>query len=156
MARRKLWVPFNSGLSVGAAASTTLDLLAANPVDLESVGGITVERIVGEVKYRVDVPAAYQQFNMGIGVFAEELSATADLSISGDARPWLWTLMTRTSGLFSEAASGDFDGVEEVRFIDVKSRRKVPASSQLQLRVGNGAGETLFFNLGIRILILLP
>jgi len=156
LARRKVWIPFNSGFGTAASTSTHLDLLTNMAPDLEAAGGLTVLRMVGELKYRIDTVGTYQQFNVGIGVFTEELPTSTDMTISGDARDWLWTLMTRTSGYFIEVASGDFDGVEEVRFIDVHAMRKIPANSQLRVVTGNGAGVQVNFNLGLRILVALP
>ena len=157
MARRKLWIPINQGLSVAAGASVHTDMISslAGP-DVEAIGGLTVERIIGNVTFRCDVVGTYQQFDMAIGVLPEELGITTNMSISSDARNWLWTLMTRTWGAFTEVGAGDFDGVEERVYIDVRGKRKIPANSRLVFVVGNGGGETLTYNIGIRTLVLLP
>jgi len=156
LVRRKIWIPINSGSSVAAGASTHIDLLGAMPSQLQETGGLTVERIVGEFKYRTEVVGTYQNFSAAIGVMVEEVGTTTSMNISGEARNWMWTLFTRTSGMFSEAAAGDFDSIEEVRFLDVRSARKIPANSELRLTISNGSGQTIFFLVGLRTLVLLP
>ena len=154
--RRGVWVPINSGSSVAAGASIYLNLLGAASSVVELMGGHTIFRMIGELKYRTEVVGTYQQFSAGIMVLNEEVGTTTDMSLSGEAHDQMWSLNTRTSGMFSEAAAGDFDSIEEVRFIDVRAQRKLPANSELRFVIGNGAGQTIFFNIGLRIYLKLP
>ena len=140
---------------MGAAASTAIDLLQNAPTDFRSLGGLTVVRVVGEFKYRCDDVGTYQQFAAAIGVYHEDLSAVS-ISIASEPLDLMWTLLTRTSGMFTEVASGDFDGVEEMRVIDVHSSRKIRANDKIELIINNGGTKTLLWNVGLRTLVLLP
>ena len=153
--RRRVWAPINSGTSVAASGSKETSLLANLPIDLQAIGGVTVVRIVGELKYRIDTVGQYQQFSAAIAVVHEDLDPSA-LSLSGEPLDLLWSLYTRTSGLFMEVGAGNFDAIEEVRAIDVRAKRIIKPQEQLILIVNNGAGDTLFFNVGLRTLVLLP
>ncbi len=153
--RRHLWTPHNSGSTVAASATIQTTVLSALDSGLLATGGLTVSRIIGEFKFRVDVVNTYQQFNLGIGVFHEDRVINVN-DFTEANNLWMFTLYTRTSGLLNEVAAGDFDGIEEVRSIDIRVSRKIPAQHTLDLVISNGAGQTLNFNLGIRTLVLLP
>ena len=158
MARRRgIWIPTNSGSTVAAGGQSNTNLLALMPLDLEAIGGLTVERIVGEMKFRCDTVGTYQLFSAGICVRHEDLG-TADLAtgLTSEAGDWMWQLHTRTSGMFTEVAAGDFDGVDDVRFIDVRVARKLRAEENLRFIINNDAGQSLNFNIGVRTYVLLP
>ncbi len=155
MARRSLWIPVNTGSSTAAAGSSQVDLLGNLAAATKALGGLTVSRVVGELKYRTDVIGTYQQFSAGIMAKHEDFSA-GQLSLSSEGGSWMWTLYTRTSGMFIEVASADFDAIEEVRMIDIRTQRKIQPEHSLFIEVQNGAGETLNWNIGLRVLVLLP
>ena len=156
MARRKIWTPTNTGTTVAAGSSASLDLLAQLPLDLEGVGGVTVTRIIGNLSFRCDNVGVYQQFAAGIVVHHEDLNVgNLDLATEGDPGV-MWTWLGRTNGAFIEVASGNFDAVEERVYIDVRVQRKVAQNHRVDFVIENGSGQTILFNLGVRVLIALP
>ncbi len=155
MARRRVWVPIFNSASLAAGTQVKVDLLQNLGLDLESVGGLTITRMVGEFKFRCDVVSTYQSFGAGIAVVHEDLTAAA-MNIGNESLPLLWSILTATSGLFSESAAGNFDGIFETRMIDSRAQRKVAPQHTLSLFVNNGAGQAIQFAIGIRTLVLLP
>ena len=158
MARRKgLWAPINQSSTLAASGESATNLLVNLPIDLEAIGGLTVERIVGELHYRCDVVGTYQAFSAGIAVHHEDLPPQ-DLgsNLSSEAGDWMWQLHTRTSGIFVEVAAGDFDGVDEIRMIDVRVARIVRPQHQLSMVLANGAGQAINHLIGLRTYVLLP
>ena len=153
--RRTVWTPLSTSGAMGASSSATLNLLVQLPLDLESIGGLTVVRIIGEFHYRCDVVGTFQTFQAAIGVFHEAVVAS-DFALATSNYSLMWTLFSRTTGQFLEVAAGDFDAIEEVRPVNVRVNRKMNSNEQLMMVIVNGTGQTLEFFLGCRVLVMLP
>jgi len=156
--RRGIWLPLNSGATVAASGTGQVDMLTNLPDDLDSHGGLTVSRIIGEWAFRCDTIATFQQFSAGVtvhnaAVTAANLGSQLIASVSED---WMYQLHTATGGFFSEAAAGDFDGVFQYRPLDIKVQRKLGNLDELSFILRVGAGQSVTFNLGARIYVKLP
>ena len=155
--RRGVWIPHLFATTVAAGGTLRQNLLTNLPLDIEALGGLTVERIVGEVKYNCAVVGVTQLFSAGVTVRHEDLpAANLGTELAGETGDWMWQLHTRTSGIFQEVAAGDFDPIDEMRPVDIRVARKMKANDELSMVWKNDAGQALAILTGVRTYVLLP
>jgi len=156
MARRKIWVPKSAIATTTAASAASNDnLLSELPLDLESIGGLTIGRIIGNVSIS-PLTIAVQNLAMAIMVVHEDQTAAVPDLLTEVSANIMWSWFGRTNGAFIESSSGTFTRVEERIYIDVRVKRKLQPNFELQFRVQNSPGVTVVTTLGFRTLLYLP
>jgi len=156
MARRKVWVPKRDlAISTAASASAGLDLLSNLPIDVAGLGGLTISRIIGNFSFS-PASVAVQSFQIAIGVFHEDQSASEpniQVDISANL---MWTWIGRSNGAFIETSAGTFTRIEERVYYDVRVQRKLQPNFQLLMLIQNDAGVAIVVTNGCRTLLALP
>ncbi len=154
--RRMVWVPVTEVDSVATGASGNVDLLQNLTLDLESVGGLTVTRIIGLAAVHPPLVGDLARYAMGIRVANDNLgSANPDIA-TDPTGIFLWTWIGRTSGWGAESAAGVFSTFDDYIYFDVKAQRKMKPDDQLLFVLQNGADEIINAQISARSLLKLP
>ncbi len=159
MARRtRMWLNYSNEGTLATASTTWFRLLSTLDTHVGvHEEGMTVERVIGSIFYRLAAPVqAHQRAGFALDIGSEHLDTDDYPSLFDGVGRWLWQAVDYASGVSHDStALADQRPLTRIP-VDSALVRKIRPGTDLRIVIQNDAGQTLEFAFAVRILLIRP